>query len=161
MTHVSNQTKTPAAMRAAEQEELDASQFVGKNVEWDPGDKYGPRRGVVTGYGRYDEGANRIGALCLNAERTDGERQGTKFSFPFASRDKWRVISGNPTINPDPEAIVREANLIAKEAMDRSASDERWLHKNGYHAYSAAMSNFRVKIERALGELVEEVMPDA
>lgn len=59
------------------------------------------------------------------------------------------------------EEIVREAGLVAEQAMSRLASDETWLHNRGYHSYSAAIANMRTKIERALGELVEEVMPDA
>lgn len=161
MIHVSNQTKTPAHLRAAEQEQLEAEQYVGRHVEWDPGDEFGPRRGVVTGWGRYDEGPNKIGALVLKAKRTDGVKEGIEFGFPFALTDNWRVISANPFLNPDPESIVREADLIARAAMDRCAANMDWLHKNGYHAYTAAMSDFRTKIESALSDLVDAVMPDA
>jgi hypothetical protein len=91
--HVMNVKRTPAMERAAEFEELVARQYVGKRVEWDPGDDHGIRRGIVTGTGRYDEGASRIGALCLTVARDEGEREGTKFSFPFGNEDAWKVIS--------------------------------------------------------------------
>lgn len=89
--HIANQARTPAVERAAEQEQIDAQQYVGRRVEWDPKDDHGIRRGIVVGWSRYDEG-NRIGGLLLRARRDEGDRKGTEFSFPFQNEDSWRVI---------------------------------------------------------------------
>jgi F0F1-type ATP synthase epsilon subunit len=55
------------------------------------------------------------------------------------------------------DEVMREADLVAKDAQRRLARAELLLHERGYGKYSAAVSNMRVKIERANIELVEEV----
>lgn len=57
----------------------------------------------------------------------------------------------------DKDGVIREAELVAKPAIDRLVRDERQLHETGYHAWSAAMANMRNKIEKAMYELVEEL----
>jgi hypothetical protein len=53
--------------------------------------------------------------------------------------------------------VISEADLVAKQAMNRLAEGETMLHLRGYGAWATALNNMRVKIERALIELVEEV----
>ena len=53
--------------------------------------------------------------------------------------------------------VVREAELIAKPAMERAGKAVKHLHDAGYHDYSRAMSNFLVRIESALGKLDDEI----
>lgn len=55
------------------------------------------------------------------------------------------------------DEVIREAELVAKPAMKRLAEAERQLHYRGYGKFSAAVTNMRVKIERALSELVDEL----
>lgn len=57
-----------------------------------------------------------------------------------------------------PKEIIYNADLAAKQAMNRLDKDSLWLHENGYGQWSAALSNMRHKIETALHELVNEVL---
>lgn len=57
----------------------------------------------------------------------------------------------------DKEGVIREAELIARPAMERLSKGEIHLHNSGYSAWSAAMANMRNKIEKALYELIEEL----
>lgn len=57
-------------------------------------------------------------------------------------------------------AVMNEANLVYKAAADRLLPSIDTFHARGYHAYSAALGNMRGKFEKAMLELVDELMDD-
>jgi hypothetical protein len=54
--------------------------------------------------------------------------------------------------------VIREADLVTRQAIDRLNTGEALLHNRGFHHYSAAVNNMKVKFEKALSELTEELM---
>ena len=59
-----------------------------------------------------------------------------------------------------PEEVVAAASAIAYMAMNQATSNVKELHDRGYGDYARAMGNMRTKIETALSELTDEVMPN-
>lgn len=51
--------------------------------------------------------------------------------------------------------VISEADLIAKQAMNRLNVDIDLLHARGYHEYAAQLGNMKDKIEKAMLDVVE------
>lgn len=58
------------------------------------------------------------------------------------------------------DEIIREADLVTRQALHRLNADETLLHNHGFHKYSVVVNNMKVKFEKALSELTEELMND-
>lgn len=61
------------------------------------------------------------------------------------------------TMKVDENSVIRQCEIILKETLNRLDNDDKWLHNNGYHKYADAVCNLRCRIEKSLGEMVDEL----
>lgn len=55
---------------------------------------------------------------------------------------------------------VQEVTLVANRAMARLTESEELLHNRGYHTYSTVVANMRLKVEQALIDAIDELIPE-
>lgn len=59
-----------------------------------------------------------------------------------------------------PEEVIAIADEQYQQAAKVLTKTSIQLHERGYHQWSAAVEDMKTKLERAMGELVDEIMPD-
>ena len=62
--------------------------------------------------------------------------------------------------SPTPEGIITAIQNCIEPGRKNIMRMGELLHEQGYHDYSRILSDFNVKIERAISDAVDELMED-
>lgn len=68
--------------------------------------------------------------------------------------------ASKPPIPITKDEVIREANDSISLALTRLGNAATSAHNKGYHRYSRLLSDMRLKVERSLSDLVEDIEKD-